>query len=68
MLVKDHWRITTHAIQLEMERLAGLLQKSAQFHVRTSSPHSLRERNDVRPVDSNTTEPIIKPKGALLQP
>ena len=45
---KDHWRITTAAIQLEMERLAGLLQKSAQFHARTSTPHSIRERNDVR--------------------
>jgi hypothetical protein len=45
MIVKDHWRITTAAIQLEMERIAGLLEKSAHFQSRTSTPHSLRERH-----------------------
>ena len=44
MIVKDHWRITTAAIQLEMERIAGLLEKSVHFHSRTSAPHPLRQR------------------------
>ena len=42
---KDYWRITTAAIQLEMERISGLLQKSAHFQSRTSAPHTVRERN-----------------------
>lgn len=41
---KDHWRITTAAIQLEMERIAGLLEKSIHFQSRTSAPHPLRQR------------------------
>jgi hypothetical protein len=59
-----------------MERLAGLLQKSAQFYSRTSTPHSVRERNDVRnthldrndarSLHSSKTEPTTKPEGALL--
>jgi hypothetical protein len=46
MIVKDHWRITTAAIQLEMERIAGLLEKSVHFQSRTSTPHPLRERHE----------------------
>ena len=48
MIVKDHWRITTAAIQLEMERIAGLLEKSLQFQSRTSAPHSMQERHATR--------------------
>lgn len=46
MSSRDHWRITTAAIQLEMERISGLLQKSAQFQSRTSAAHSVRERSE----------------------
>jgi hypothetical protein len=45
MSSRDHWRITTAAIQLEMERIAGLLEKSIHFQSRTSAPHPLRERH-----------------------
>jgi hypothetical protein len=45
---KDEWRITTGAIELEMERIAGLLQKSTQFQSRTSAPHPLRERHETK--------------------
>ena len=60
-MIKDHWRITTAAIQLEMERLAGLLQKSAQFHARTSTPHSIRERNDARLLNPERNDVATKP-------
>jgi hypothetical protein len=43
---KDEWRITTAAIQLEMERIAGLLQKSIHFQSRTSAPHSAQQRHE----------------------
>ena len=46
MSSRDEWRITTGAIQLEMERIAGLLQKSVHFQSRTSSPHPLRQRHE----------------------
>lgn len=49
---KDHWRITTAAIQLEMERIAGLLEKSVHFHSRTSAPHTVRERHQAGCADS----------------
>jgi hypothetical protein len=45
---KDEWRITTGAIELEMERIAGLLQKSIQFQSRTSAPHPLSERHETK--------------------
>lgn len=45
MSSRDHWRITTAAIQLEMERIAGLLEKSIHFHSRTTTPHTVRERH-----------------------
>ena len=31
---RDEWRITSGAIEMEMERIAGLLQKSAHFQSR----------------------------------
>ena len=37
-MIKDEWRITSHAIELEMERIAGLLQKSARYHSRNERP------------------------------
>ena len=46
MSSRDHWRITTAAIQLEMERISGLLEKSIHFHSRTSTPHALRQRHE----------------------
>ena len=45
---KDEWRITTAAIQLEMERIAGLLQKSVHFQSRTSAAHPLRQRHEAK--------------------
>ena len=49
MSSRDEWRITTAAIQLEMERIAGLLQKSIHFQSRTSAPHPLRQRHETEP-------------------
>lgn len=37
---KDEWRITSGAIEMEMERIAGLLQKSIQFQSRTPKAHT----------------------------
>jgi hypothetical protein len=54
MSSRDEWRITTGAIQLEMERIAGLLQKSVHFQSRTTAPHPLRQRHETEPA----TEPI----------
>jgi hypothetical protein len=48
MSSKDEWRITPNAIQLEMERIAGLLQKSVHFHSRTSAAHSIQQRNETQ--------------------
>ena len=48
-MMKDHWRITPTAIQLEMERIAGLLQKSIHFQSRTSASHAIRQRHEVAP-------------------
>ena len=50
MSSKDEWRITSRAIELEMERIAGLLQKSIHFQSRTSTPHPLRQRHENEPV------------------
>lgn len=47
MIVKDHWRITTAAIQLEMERIAGLLEKSERFRRRTAEAQARRAAEDV---------------------
>jgi hypothetical protein len=46
MSSKDEWRITSGAIEMEMERIAGLLQKSIHFQSRTSAPHGLRQRHE----------------------
>jgi hypothetical protein len=43
---RDEWRITSAAIEMEMERIAGLLQKSTQFQSRISAPHPLRQRHE----------------------
>jgi hypothetical protein len=49
MSSRDEWRITTRAIELEMERISGLLQKSVHFQSRTSTPHPLRQRLETEP-------------------
>ncbi|HEY2002190.1 MAG TPA: hypothetical protein VGG80_07720 [Acidobacteriaceae bacterium] len=54
MSSRDEWRITSGAIQLEMERIAGLLQKSVHFQSRTSTPHPLRQRHEAEPA----TDPV----------
>jgi hypothetical protein len=58
---KDHWRITTAAIQLEMERISGLLEKSIHFHSRTSAPHALRQRHEsARTTSQQETAPAAE--------
>jgi len=52
---KDEWRITSAAIEAEMERIAGLLQKSAQFQSRTSAAHSLRQRHEIKEIVEELT-------------
>jgi hypothetical protein len=52
---KDEWRITSAAIEAEMERIAGLLQKSAQFQSRTSVAHSLRQRHEIKEIVEELT-------------
>jgi hypothetical protein len=56
---KDEWRITSASIELEMERIAGLLQKSIQFQARTSAPHPLRERHETK-----AAAPVVLPQFA----
>jgi hypothetical protein len=51
MSSRDEWRITTAAIQLEMERISGLLQKSIHFQSRTTAPHPLRQRHGSEPAN-----------------
>jgi hypothetical protein len=43
---RDEWRISSAAIQLEMERIAGLLEKSVHFQSRTTTAHPVRERHE----------------------
>jgi hypothetical protein len=57
MSSRDEWRITTSAIELEMERLSGLLQKSVHFQSRTSTPHPLRQRHETEPAAELIHEP-----------
>jgi hypothetical protein len=57
MSSRDEWRITTGAIQLEMERIAGLLQKSVHFQSRTTAPHPLRQRHETEPAAELIHEP-----------
>jgi hypothetical protein len=65
MSSKDHWRITTAAIQLEMERISGLLQKSVHFQSRTSAPQSAHQRPQAEPAkrhlpaDVRETTPVL---------
>jgi len=56
MSSRDHWRITTASIQLEMERIAGLLQKSVHFHSRTSAPQSTHQRTPAEPAKRHLSE------------
>ena len=56
MSSRDEWRITSASIELEMERIAGLLQKSVHFQSRTSAPHPLRQRQETEPVPARTGE------------
>ena len=58
---KDEWRITSRAIELEMERIAGLLQRSIHFQSRTSAPHPLRQRHETEPTPTLTPEPVHQP-------
>jgi hypothetical protein len=55
MSSRDEWRITTTAIEREMERIAGLLQKSVHFQSRTSTPHPLRQRQEPEPAPLELT-------------
>jgi len=57
MSSRDEWRITTAAIQLEMERISGLLQKSVHFQSRTSTPHPLHQRHETEPATELIHEP-----------
>ncbi len=50
MSSRDEWRITTAAIQLEMERIAGLLQKSVHFQSRTTTAHTSRQRHEAQDI------------------
>jgi hypothetical protein len=43
---------------MEMERIAGLLQKSTQFQSRTSAPHSLRQRHEAEVAPALASELI----------
>jgi hypothetical protein len=54
MSSRDEWRITSASIELEMERIAGLLQKSVHFQSRTSAPHPLRQRHETEPAPVRT--------------
>jgi hypothetical protein len=53
---RDEWRITSAAIEMEMDRIAGLLQKSTQFQSRTSAPHPLRQRQATEATPNLTPE------------
>ena len=46
---KDEWRITSGAIEMEMERIAGLLQKSIQLQSRTPGAHTASTRQGTNP-------------------
>jgi hypothetical protein len=60
MSSRDEWRITSAAIEMEMERIAGLLRKSTQFQSRTSAPHSLRQRQEFEPAQKLTPDLVHK--------
>jgi hypothetical protein len=56
MSSRDEWRITSASIELEMERIAGLLQKSVHFQSRTSATHPLRQRHETECAPARTPE------------
>jgi hypothetical protein len=60
MSSRDEWRITSGSIEMEMERIAGLLQKSVHFQSRTSTPHGLRQRQET----NDARELVISINGA----
>ena len=60
MSSRDEWRITSASIELEMERIAGLLQKSVHFQSRTSAPHPLRQRHETEPAPVLTVERTVE--------
>jgi hypothetical protein len=55
---RDEWRITSGAIEMEMERIDGLLQRSIQFQSRTSAPHPLRQRHETEAAPEFTPDLI----------
>ena len=57
---RDEWRITSAAIEMEMERIAGLLQKSTHFQSRTVTPHPLRQRLQTEAAPEVTPELVHK--------
>jgi hypothetical protein len=57
---RDEWRITSAAIEMEMERIAGLLQKSTHFQSRSSAPHPLRQRHEAERAPELTRELVHK--------
>ena len=63
-MIKDEWRITTAAIQLEMERIAGLLQKSVHFQSRTSAPHPSRERGTITSSPASRRDVVLQRQSA----
>ena len=60
MSSRDEWRITSASIELEMERIAGLLQKSVHFQSRTSAPHPLRQRHETEPAPVLTADRTVE--------
>jgi hypothetical protein len=57
-MIKDEWRITSHAIELEMERIAGLLQKSTRYYSRGERP---APRRDLAGSNRETANPELVP-------
>jgi hypothetical protein len=55
---RDEWRITSAAIELEMERIAGLLQKSTHFHSRASAPQSSPQHSETERAPDLNPEPV----------
>lgn len=66
MIVKDHWRITTAAIQLEMERIAGLLEKSVHHRSRAGKGSPASRRDAEEEARASKAEPVATPEAALL--
>jgi hypothetical protein len=60
IMSKNEWRITSVAIEVEMERIARLLQKSVQFQSRTTTPHALRQSQEVK----DSRDLVIRINGA----